>query len=267
MDYFYPGTRVLKNKFDIQDVVRLEYVERRVSFARELSLDGLGITGRFDSDHLKGIHAFLFGDIYSWAGQFREEHIAKGLSHFVEPEEISDAVDNVCGNIGVVDDLKDLSRKDFVNIVTETFAGLNQSHPFREGNGRTQRAFLRQLSLSAGYVLDFRNVSENDMRNLSIFADRGDLRLMRLTVDGCLCEIPSEYVVPVNIGVKPEFVDFSEFKQSESSVVENERQKRDEAARRVAQLMRSPSGNVRDLSNWPDFGQSPSGRLDNEFNM
>jgi len=31
---------------------------------------------------------------------------------------------------------------------------LNAAHPFREGNGRTQRAFLRQLAATGGYRLE-----------------------------------------------------------------------------------------------------------------
>lgn len=34
-------------------------------------------------------------------------------------------------------------------------------HPFREGNGRTQRAFLRQLAREAGYDLDWSGVDRD----------------------------------------------------------------------------------------------------------
>ena len=45
---------------------------------------------------------------------------------------------------------------------------LNVLHPFREGNGRTNREFIRQLALENGYILNLKNVSPEDVLNASI---------------------------------------------------------------------------------------------------
>jgi fido (protein-threonine AMPylation protein) len=93
---------------------------------------------------------------------------------------------------------------------------LNQIHPFREGNGRTQRLFVEQLASNAGYDLDFSHVSENDMRNASFAASvQGDTRLMRYLIFSNMTETgalgPVEYVreQPVSseqVGLRDRFV-------------------------------------------------------------
>ena len=59
---------------------------------------------------------------------------------------------------------------------------LNNIHPFREGNGRTQRVFLSQLALQAGFELSFVHMTEVQMRNASIAGHRGDARKMVLYI-------------------------------------------------------------------------------------
>lgn len=93
---------------------------------------------------------------------------------------------------------------------------LNQIHPFREGNGRTQRLFVEQLASNAGCDLDFSHVSENDMRNASFAASvQGDTRLMRYLIFSNMTETgalgPVEYVreQPVSseqVGLRDRFV-------------------------------------------------------------
>lgn len=72
-----------------------------------------------------------------------------------------------------------MSHDDTANALADAMADLNGIHPFREGSGRTQRAFIGQLALNAGYDLDFTKMSENDMRNASMAAARGNRNLMR----------------------------------------------------------------------------------------
>lgn len=40
---------------------------------------------------------------------------------------------------------------------------INALHPFREGNGRTQRLFIEILAERAGYEVDFSEVSAEEM--------------------------------------------------------------------------------------------------------
>jgi cell filamentation protein len=55
---------------------------------------------------------------------------------------------------------------------------INALHPFREGNGRTLREFFRELSLNAGYVLDFSNLEKTALLDADIKAFNGDFELL-----------------------------------------------------------------------------------------
>ena len=44
---------------------------------------------------------------------------------------------------------------------------LNAIHPFRDGNGRTQREFIRELAAQNGYALNWSRVSIEQMRAAS----------------------------------------------------------------------------------------------------
>ena len=47
-------------------------------------------------------------------------------------------------------------------------AELNVLHPFREGNGRTIREFIRQLAYRNGYVLNLKNINPKEMLHACI---------------------------------------------------------------------------------------------------
>jgi cell filamentation protein len=87
--YCYPSTQTLVNKFDIRDGAELAKVEREISIVKAAVLTD-AITGKFDLNHLKSIHKFLFEDIYNWAGKIRTVDIAKGhvfcLVQFIEQQ-------------------------------------------------------------------------------------------------------------------------------------------------------------------------------------
>jgi len=107
------------------------------------------------------IHRQAFGDIYDWAGQVRTVSIAKG-SMFCRPQFIEPATAEICQQLRDENFLRGLARVHFVDRVhflawvyflarvTRYLGEVNAVHPFREGNGRTQRAFFGQLAAAAG---------------------------------------------------------------------------------------------------------------------
>lgn len=178
--YVYPGTNILKNKQGVMDAQAAYDSERLFSLKRVSEFRSSGVTGRFDSEHLKAIHKFLFQDVYDWAGEFRDIEIFKGTSGFETPDRISSELDGLFSDIRNKNYFRGLSKQDAANGMADAMCRLNAIHPFREGNGRTQRAFMEQLALNAGYELDFSHVTENDMRDASFAASvRDDTRLMR----------------------------------------------------------------------------------------
>ncbi len=69
-DYFWPGTTVLANTLGVTDAGALLRVEYLYAAQRQQEItDGhLAVPATFDADHLKAVHAHLFGDVYEWAG-------------------------------------------------------------------------------------------------------------------------------------------------------------------------------------------------------
>lgn len=177
--YVYPGTDVPVNRFGIMDAAKLERAERESSIANVMLMMKEGVTGRFDRQHIQDIHRRIFGGVYEWAGEFRDIQIWKGGTEFVAPEGIEAEIDGLCGRIRDAGYFQGLGHDVTANAFADVMADLNEIHPFREGNGRTQRAFIGQLALNAGYDLDFTKMSENDMRNASMAASRGNRNLMR----------------------------------------------------------------------------------------
>ncbi|MBO5246719.1 MAG: Fic family protein [Eubacterium sp.] len=144
--YCYPGTQVLVNKLDIHDRQQLSMVEREISIIKATVLAG-SITGKFDFEHLKEIHKFLFEDIYDWAGKIRTVDIAKGnVFCFVQFIEMQFA--ELYEKLKRDNFLKDETDKEYVSKkIVYYLSELNVIHPFREGNGRTQRIYCQQLCM------------------------------------------------------------------------------------------------------------------------
>lgn len=153
--YCYPGTHVLINKFDIMDSKDLMSVERRVSGARHMQLLENPIEGNFNLDHLQSIHKHLFQDLYSWAGDIRREDIAKGGSIFCYSSHIRMYSDQLFSWLQDENFLKGLGLEQFSDKLGLFASSLNAIHPFREGNGRSTREFIRCLAHDAGYELDY----------------------------------------------------------------------------------------------------------------
>lgn len=99
--YVYPGTNVLKNKLGITNPQELEVAERRHTNLRAGQLQNQGVTGKFDTEHLKALHKHIFGDVYDWAGEFREINIYKGTSDFADVDRIGAELD------ALFEDIKD----------------------------------------------------------------------------------------------------------------------------------------------------------------
>lgn len=110
--YVYPGTDILRNNFGITDKQAAYDFERRISSERAGVLQKQGITGKFDAAHLKAIHKFVFGDIYDWAGEFRDIQIFKGLTEFTVPEKIQSELDLLCADIRDKNYFREQKRND-----------------------------------------------------------------------------------------------------------------------------------------------------------
>lgn len=166
--YCYKGTNTLVNKLNIKDSSALENYETSVIGLKLMALNKKGITGKFDVNHFVGIHKFLFEDIYHFAGLFRTENIAKDYFQFAEWEYIESELTRLLDELKKENFLANISKEDFAKRLAYYWAELNVLHPFREGNGRATREFLRQLALKNGYILNLQNVDAQSLLNASI---------------------------------------------------------------------------------------------------
>ena len=161
--YCYKDSDVLVNKFDIHDNKKLEEIERKIVLAKLYELRQNRQIGNFDIAHFVGIHKFLFEDIYPFAGLLRNENIAKGNFSFAEWEYIEEQLKKLLDQLKEENYLQELDRNTFIKRLSYYMAELNVLHPFREGNGRTIREFIRQLAYKNGYVLNLKNINPKDM--------------------------------------------------------------------------------------------------------
>jgi cell filamentation protein len=110
--------------------------------------------GRFGTAHYRAVHKHLFGDVYTWAGRYRTVRTAKGGNVFCYPENIDKEVTKLLGRLRKGALHAPGSPSAFTEAAAAFLAELNAIHAFREGNGRTQLAFLRLVSIRAGYAFD-----------------------------------------------------------------------------------------------------------------
>lgn len=166
--YCYPGTDVLKNKMDYQDNDLLKSFETIMTGVRIAELQANPITGNFDLKHLQEIHKYIFQDVYPFAGKLREENIAKGSFQFAHASFLKDQATELFKQLKDENTLKGLKIDEFSNRAAHYMAEINVIHPFREGNGRTQREFIRCLALSNGYSLEWEREKKEAVFNASV---------------------------------------------------------------------------------------------------
>ena len=168
--YIDPKTGLLRNLQDITDHDVLLFVE---SGAVTKQLQGLYENPiKIKSiDSLFEIHRHLFQDIYVWAGKKRTVEISKDGKQFFPTSHFDSAfryIDQLIANFKKIpkDNKKLLAEK-----LAEILDHINHLHPFREGNGRAQREFLRLLALEKGLTLnlnppDNKSVYERYMKGM-----------------------------------------------------------------------------------------------------
>ena len=166
--YCYKDTNVLRNKLNIKDLETLKNAEDEITLVKQMELLQNPIKGSFTKSHLFNIHKFIFGDIYSFAGKIRNEDISKGTTTFYPSELINRELDKVFLKIKEENMIRETDRDKVINNLAYVMAELNIIHPFREGNGRSIREFIRVLAKRCGYDLNWGNVDSEKLLEASI---------------------------------------------------------------------------------------------------
>lgn len=180
--YSDPVTGVLYNRLKLRSAAALEAAEREITHAALILLDESPVSPSYDLPHLREIHRWIFGDIYEWAGQIRTVAIAKGAV-FCLPQYVESSASVIFRELHDEDCLRGLRHDMFVGRLAYYLGEVKALHPFREGNGRAQRAFFRQLARDAGFTLAWQHL--DPVRNVEASAaiTRGDPEPMRKMLD------------------------------------------------------------------------------------
>lgn len=145
----------LPNKLGITTSAELEKAEEKISKEQALKL----FETRYLDDKPAGvfatlaeIHRFLFGEIYSFAGEIRTENIAKGFFRFASAQYLKPALDSI-----------DAMPQSSFDEIIEKYVEMNIAHPFRKGNGRSGRIWLDHiLKTELKLVVDWSLIDKSD---------------------------------------------------------------------------------------------------------
>ncbi|BAW93615.1 toxin-antitoxin system, toxin component, Ficfamily [Actinomyces sp. Chiba101] len=159
--YLDPETGLLRNKVGARTKAALDEAEGYLSFARLIQLMDNPVKSTGDLHELCAIHRHLFQDVYDWAGELRTVDIRKnvdGAQFFLPVSMIVRAASYAERELRADNDLLGMSRDQFIDRLAFHYDQFNYVHPFREGNGRTQRVFWNRVARDAGWQLDWRTV-------------------------------------------------------------------------------------------------------------
>ncbi|MBD9524428.1 Fic family protein [Ensifer sp. ENS02] len=187
--YTYPDvpgdpdrTGVLRNKLGLTTHSALRTAEYALTNIRQVEIaEGRGPSGNFDKAHLKAIQGYIFQDVYEWAGHTRNESpvvdgervepiggLSKGGTAFLHGSRIEMGLDEAMKPIRDPQALRNASSEEFAERAGKVLSELNYVHPFREGNGRAQEAFISELGRHYGHEVDFTTISKPRMIEASI---------------------------------------------------------------------------------------------------
>ncbi len=170
--YFYDGTTVLKNKLGILSSSELSKEERKIAIEKMVLLYFCPIVNECNKEELLNLHKFIFGDVYDFAGSFRDVDVRKveGGDPFVSYKNIDSYLGEELSYAN--ERVKEIySRGEYAWFLADFYNALIVIHPFREGNGRTIREFLREFVeaknkyMNVSYELDFTMMDPDNLMN------------------------------------------------------------------------------------------------------
>lgn len=161
--YCYDESTVYINHFNIHDEVKLKLIESDLTQNRLLELAKSPLKGKFDKSYLIRLHRHIFQDIYPFSGEIRVEDIWKKSTFFCRSQFIDDELTRIFKELKLEKNLKGLENEAYVIRLAYYMSEINLIHPFREGNGRVIREFIRVLALKSDRVVDWHLVGSDKL--------------------------------------------------------------------------------------------------------
>ena len=176
--YTYPDTNILINKFNLNSLEELKNKEYSLVASKILELYLQPILVNSIDDIYK-IHSFLFSDIYWWTGQCRKVNISKNNKPFI-PIQSFPTAENYINHLISNYHRNAHNREEVSSELANILDNLNYFHPFREGNGRTQREVIRVLAMMKNYEAIINIGADDNIYNLymdgTVYSDKTKLK-------------------------------------------------------------------------------------------
>jgi len=199
---------ILANKLNIADQIELAKVEEKISKQKAKRLFDSGDIHQVHVGKFAGlafIHAYLFGDIYPFAGQIRDVNISKGNFRFAPVMYLEASLKHI-----------DAMPQNTFEQIIEKYVEMNVAHPFREGNGRATRIWLDLiLKKEIQQVVDWNQVDKEDYLSAMQRSPVKDIEIKVLLKKSLTDKIDDRALFMKGIDVSYYYEGYSEFKTDE----------------------------------------------------
>ena len=199
---------ILDNKLNITNQIELAKIEEKISKQKAKQLFDSGDINKISVGTFKGlaqIHAYLFGEIYDFAGKIREVNIAKGNFRFAPLIYLEQSLQNI----------DKMPQNNFEQII-EKYVEMNIAHPFREGNGRATRIWLDLiLKTELKQIIDWNLVDKEDYLSDMERSVVKDVEIKQLLRNALTDKINDRELFMKGIDISYFYEGYSEFKTEE----------------------------------------------------
>lgn len=199
---------ILKNKLNISDQVAQAKAEERISKQKAKQLFDSGDIHKVEVGTFAGlafIHAYLFGEIYDFAGKIRDVNIAKGNFRFAPLMYLEPSLKHIDA----------MPQGNFDEII-EKYVEMNIAHPFHEGNGRATRIWLDlMLKKEIRQVVDWNRVDKDEYLSAMQRSVVKDLEIKVLLKSALTDRINDRALFMKGIDVSYYYEGYSKFKTEE----------------------------------------------------
>jgi len=199
---------ILENKLNICNQIELAKAEEKLSKQKAKQLFDSGDIHKAEVGTFTGlsfIHAYLFEDIYHFAGKIREVNIAKGDFRFAPLMYLEASLKHI-----------DAMPQSNVDEIIEKYVEMNVAHPFREGNGRATRIWLDlMLKKEIQQVVDWNLVDKDEYLSAMQRSVVKDLEIKALLKQALTDKIDDRTLFMKGIDVSYYYEGYSEFKTGE----------------------------------------------------
>jgi cell filamentation protein len=196
---------VLDNKLQLTSQVELNRAEEKLSKQKAKHLFESGDINQVEVGTFAGlayIHAFLFSEVYTFAGQIRDVNLAKGSFRFAPVMYLQQALAHISA----------MPQQNFDHII-EKYVEMNIAHPFREGNGRATRIWLDLiLKKELQQVIDWNAVDKAEYLSAMERSVVKDLEIKHLLKNALTDKINDRELYMKGIDVSYYYEGYSEFR-------------------------------------------------------